>query len=81
MIEGWKKEYGNSNVIIVDDIMDTGNTFDAILYGEGRNGSDFKAQFFTLVKKHDARFVNFKNYFAQVPSDVWVQFPWEQEGS
>lgn len=78
-IEGWKKEYAAKHVAIVDDIMDTGNTWDAILYGDGRTARSIDATLFTLVKKTDARFINFGNYFAQVPSDVWVKFPWESE--
>lgn len=78
-IEGWKEEYNTSNTIIVDDIMDTGETYDALLYGDGRLGTNFKPKLFCMVKKTEARFVNWKNYYIQVPQDVWVKFPWEQD--
>lgn len=81
VIEGWKSNYGNPGTLIVDDIMDTGNTFDAILYGDGRNGTSFKGKFCTLVKKTEARFINFDLYFAQVHKDIWIEFPWEVDES
>lgn len=77
VIEGWKQEYNAPNTVVIDDIMDTGNTWEALLYGNGRSETNFKPKLFCLVKKTEARFVNWKNYYIQVPQDVWVKFPWE----
>jgi len=76
-IEGWKPEYAQEHVLIVDDIMDTGKTWDAILYGDGRLATSMKAKLCTLFKKTEARFPNFNTYYAQVPQHMWVKFPWE----
>lgn len=81
LVTDWKDEYNKLSTIIVDDIMDTGNTWNALLYGDGRLGTDMRATFVTLVKKTKAVFVNHTTYFMQVPQEVWVQFPWETNES
>lgn len=80
-VEGWKDIYYGEHVAFVDDIMDTGATWDAILYGDGRLATKMKASLFTLVAKDERRFGGFGNYFIQVPSDVWIKFPWEGDES
>lgn len=78
-VTGWKEEYNTPNTIVIDDIMDTGKTWDALLYGDGRLGINMRAKLATLVKKTGAIFPNFNTYFIQVPPEVWVKFPWEQD--
>lgn len=75
VIEGWQDRYNQEDVVVVDDIMDSGDTLDKIIH----SGGTFKAQFACLVKKKSDRYPNITNYFAQVPLGVWIKFPWEAE--
>lgn len=78
VIDGWKPEYDSCDVVVVDDIIDSGDTFRSIL---SITGSLAKFRFATIVNKQCTQFPAFTRFFAQVPKDVWVQFPWEQEES
>lgn len=76
VVVGWKPEFNDPRTLVVDDILDSGDTYSAILKAASQSTSA-KFQFATLVNKQCVRFGEFKNYFVQVPKEVWVQFPWE----
>lgn len=80
VIEGWKDEYDRPNVVVIDDILDSGDTYAAIreIASGATRLTEFK--FASLVNKSCMRFTH-NLFFANVPKDVWVQFPWEQEES
>jgi xanthine phosphoribosyltransferase len=78
-IEGFKDEFLLPGVAFVDDVMDSGDTWDAILHLRGGITADVKGSLWTIAKKDKARFVNWHNYYLKVPSDVWVKFPWESD--
>jgi hypoxanthine phosphoribosyltransferase len=77
-IVGWRAHYNNPGVIVVDDIMDTGDTYFHIL---AEHGVSTKFKFATLIYKTPNRFSSFDRYVMQVPKETWVQFPWEQAES
>lgn len=68
-LEGWSSTYEYPDVLIVDDIVDTGDTLTAI------RKRTLKTPFVSLVTK---RPVTPELYFARVDPDVWVVFPWEE---
>jgi len=74
-VKGWQGKYNSPSVIIVDDILDTGDTYATLMSFERAEGSEFT--FATLVNKQCIRFGAFRNYVMQVPKEVWIQFPWE----
>jgi len=71
LIVNWKDEH-NDNTLIVDDVVDTGNTLEpynepciwriAVLYYNPK--ASFQPTFFSLKK----------------PDNSWIIFPWEQGG-
>jgi len=77
-ISGWKPDFNKAGVLIVDDIMDTGDTYEAINNNIQYAGirDPILMTFVSLVKKKECRFPTHM-FFAQVPQDVWVNFPWE----
>lgn len=78
VVEGWKPHFTSSQVVVVDDIMDSGNTWEAILKEDlNHNNGRGRSNYCCLVKKTEAKFLNMKMFFAQVPQDMWVNFPWE----
>lgn len=77
VIDGWKEQFNQFGTVFIDDIMDTGDTWDAVLYGAGRLATNMKGQLFTLCKKDKARYTSWINYGLRVQGDVWVKFPWE----
>lgn len=79
IVTDWREAYNKPTTIVIDDIMDTGASWDAILYGDGRLGTMMQANLATLVKKTKAAFTKHQTFFMQVPPEVWVQFPWEGE--
>jgi xanthine phosphoribosyltransferase len=74
-VEGWDQSYASSKILFVDDIMDTGNTWKAIL--ERCTGTPVTLH--TLCMKPHNLFSGWTNYRLKVPNDVWVRFPWEPE--
>lgn len=75
IVKGWQGKFNHESTIIVDDILDTGDTYASLLNIERGVGADFT--FATLVNKQCQRFGAFRNYVIQTPKEVWVQFPWE----
>lgn len=71
-VEGWDDRYDSPSVLIVDDIIDSGDTISQI------RSRTLQAQMAVLVTKQP-QFYKPVRYFAQVPKDTWVQFPWEQD--
>lgn len=67
-IIGWEPDYRDRGTLFVDDIVDTGETFDAV------RRLHPMAWMISLVTK---RPYNQDLFFAQVDKDVWVKFPWE----
>lgn len=77
-VDGWQYHFTSSQVIVVDDIMDSGDTWEAILNEDMKhNNGRGRSQYCCLVKKTECKFPMMGNFFAQVPQDVWVNFPWE----
>lgn len=70
-----------SNILVVDDILDSGNTFKYVeqyLYEKGFSNITFASLHF----KHNPLIGQYvpKNYVYAVgcKSDVWVEYPWER---
>jgi hypoxanthine phosphoribosyltransferase len=78
VIEGWKEEYNQNDVLVVDDILDSGKTLGAISMMASGHPTSWRFNYVSLVNKMCSRYPGHKNFFAQVPQDVWVNFPWEQ---
>lgn len=74
VVNGWKPEFNEAGTVIVDDILDSGDTYSTILH---QSSVASRFTFLTLVNKDCERFGGFRNYFIKVPKGVWVQFPWE----
>lgn len=72
VIEGWKDFYNAPHVVVVDDILDTGDTFEALKSKAGFDQRKFK--FATLVTKNTQANSLF---YAKVDPRLWVKFPWE----
>lgn len=79
-IVGWDRDYDNidSRVCFIDDILDSGHTFEAVknLYNQNPGMIQRTPNYCTLVNKQPYTYK--LPYFIHVPKDVWVQFPWEK---
>lgn len=70
-IDGWKDGFNTRGTVIVDDILDSGDTLQAI---RTKCGPVHAFHFVTLVTKSP----NLSDtYYARVLPEVWVKFPWE----
>lgn len=78
VIEGWEPGYNNDRTIVIDDIMDSGKTYQALI-DECSGGASVRFRFATLLDKTPRRYPDHTLFYAQVPKDVWVKFPWEQD--
>lgn len=78
VIEGWEPGYNNDRTIVIDDIMDSGKTYAALL-DECASITSPKFRFATLLDKTPRHYPGHSLFYAQVPKDVWVKFPWEQD--
>lgn len=72
IVEGWEDWYDSNRTLIVDDILDSGDTISAIRH------LGFSSRFAVLVTKQPMHYSGV-HYFAQTSKETWVQFPWEQE--
>lgn len=79
VVVGWRTHYNTPGVIVIDDILDSGDTFNAILNLDAPSVTRWK--FATLVRKIPSNHPNMERYVMQVPKETWVQFPWEQAES
>lgn len=70
-IVGWDRNWEDKRIIVVDDILDTGATIQAI---EDYRTTYIK-RFVTLVTKRP--YMKPTAHFITVDPDVWVKFPWE----
>lgn len=76
---GWDKtRHDLTSTLIVDDILDSGDTYNAIRYTTDRCNYNHNFRFMTLVTKRLEMSCSHCEYFMHVPKKVWVQFPWEQ---
>lgn len=76
-VMGWDPRYDLQSTLVIDDILDSGATIEAIRYNTNVTAQT-SFMFASLVNKRPT--MNSRNiFFAQVPKDVWVQFPWEQD--
>lgn len=71
-IGGWDSSYANKGTVFIDDIIDSGETYNAVKELVFRNPLNYVA----IVNKNPGIFS--APYFIHVPKDVWVQFPWEK---
>lgn len=68
-LENWDCDFNEKELLIVDDIADTGITF-------GR----LKKKFLTATLFYKPRSAIIPNFYVQkVPNNLWVVFPWEKE--
>lgn len=72
VVEGWEDRYDSDRTLIVDDILDSGDTLNAIRH------LGFMPRYAVLATKQPKHYSSVY-YFAQVLKDTWVQFPWEQD--
>lgn len=63
--------YFTKNTLIVDDIVDTGETFKAIM--KRLDGG----RYCSLITKQRERFMEDFFFGVEVSKNTWVQFPWE----
>lgn len=71
VVEGWKDFYNSERTMIVDDILDSGDTLQAI---EAKISGIRYFKFASLFSK---QFGEDHFYFGRVEPDIWVKFPWE----
>ena len=71
------------NILIVDDINDTGATFNWIMQDWNLNLEKHNVRFATLTENLSSEFVN-TNYCVhevnKAEQDVWLVYPWENVG-
>lgn len=69
------------NVIVVDDISDTGNTFSLINnFLQGLCGTEFNIKTASLYTKTGTSFIP-DYYLREYSRDTWLVFPWETENT
>lgn len=66
----------NMNVLLVDDIVDTGKTLDYVMECISKSNVKSVRSASLLCKKHITRKPSY--YSDDCDSDVWVIYPWEQ---
>jgi hypoxanthine phosphoribosyltransferase len=68
---------GDGNILVVDDVCDSGATFNCVY--DRIKGKNFKAQVFT-VTPYTKKSAKFEPYFTleEFPDDMWIVFPWEE---
>ena len=70
------------NILVVDDINDTGATFKWLSQDWGLNGGD-NVRFATLTENLSSEFDGVDYYCDEVnkaEEDVWLVYPWENVG-
>lgn len=67
----WFRAHSHQRVLVVDDVIDTGETYEAIK----RELS--LIPYVAIVNKRPLLYQSY--YFCNVPPGVWVKFPWELE--
>lgn len=76
-IIGWDPTFSTARSIFIDDILDSGKTYEAVKKLYNTNGQFVvEPNYCTLVNKQPYTYK--LPYFIHVPKDVWVQFPWEK---
>ena len=66
--------YRDKNILVVDDLSDTGNTFANITADLFMKKNNIK--FASLYYKPHTKFVP-EFFTTEVPNNVWITFPWE----
>jgi hypoxanthine phosphoribosyltransferase len=68
-------KYNNKNILIVDDICDTGQTLTEI---SGHIPQGTQVEFAVMIEKTSGDFAcDWRGQWASTESDVWYVFPWE----
>jgi len=78
MIKNIYENFKNySNILIIDDICDTGSTFNAIELAKRNYDLNINIDYFSLFYNKES---NFKiNYYCfKKPKNSWIIFPWEK---
>lgn len=65
----WFRQHDHARTLVVDDVVDTGETYLAIK----RELSDIP--YVSIVNKFPELYKTY--YFCHVPKNVWIKFPWE----
>ena len=71
-IVGWFEEYNRKNVLIVDDILDTGKTIEAI-----KDQDPGRHMWCMAVVNKRPHSHPLTAHFITVDPSIWVKFPWE----
>lgn len=71
-LAGWHEEFDDAKVLVVDEIVDTGATFNAVM------NFTHKARLVALVNKKPFEFSAVAS-FCNVDPSIWVKFPWETD--
>lgn len=71
-LKGWQEEFDDASVLVVDDIVDSGGTFNAVVNFTRR------ARLVALVNKKPLEYSAVASYCTVHP-EIWVKFPWEVE--
>lgn len=80
-IVDWLEQYAQQRTCFIDDILDSGKTFEAVKTLYNRDAQKDEGiiripNYCTLVNKQPYTYR--LPYFIHVPKNVWVQFPWEK---
>jgi hypoxanthine phosphoribosyltransferase len=71
-------EFKDKNILVVDDLSDTGNTLQFIIDTLKTKYNLDNVKTLTLCIKEHASFIP-DFYLQKYPSDTWLTFPWEVE--
>ena len=72
------KHLNNSNVLIVDDLSDTGDTFAYVMLSLAERFVPKHTSSAALYVKPNAKYIP-DFYYKKLQSDPWIVFPWETE--
>ena len=76
LIEG-SKYFSKSNILVVDDLSDTGDTFAYVMLSLAERFANRSAKSATLYVKPEAKYIP-DFYYKMLKTSPWLVFPWEQ---